>query len=76
MWANRSSLSLGGPAAYQVRVPQKLLEAFGVESIHRVLYNTEKPVTLTVRGHDTKPRTCNVSRSENISQDVFPVLKS
>lgn len=29
-----ATLSFESPAAYQVRVPQKLLEAFGVESIH------------------------------------------
>lgn len=32
-------LSFESPAAYQVRVPQKVLEAFDVESIHRVLCN-------------------------------------
>ena len=37
-----ASLSFAGHAAYQVGVPQQLLEAFGVESIHGVLRNTEQ----------------------------------
>lgn len=61
-------------AAYQVGVPQQLLEASGVESIHGVLCNTEqREVTLVIRGHDTKPGTCNMSwGKENISQNGFP----
>lgn len=64
-------LSFESPTAYQVRVPQKLLEAFGVESIHRVLRNdrAEKQVTPVIRGHNTKPRTRDTSHSENISLD-------
>lgn len=71
MWANCNSL-FESPAAYQVRVPQKVLEAFGVERIHCVLSDREeRQVTLIIQGHNTKPRTCNMSWSEkNILQNV------
>lgn len=67
-------LSFEIPTAYQVRVPQKVLEAFGVESIHRVLCNrVQRQVTLEIQSHSAKPRTCSVSWIEwNISQNVFP----
>lgn len=64
-------LSVERPAAYQVRVPQEVLEAFGVEGIHRVLWDrqTDRPLW------SSKARTQNPGHAtceENTPQSIFP----
>lgn len=44
-------LSFESPAAYQVRVPQKVLEAFGVECIHCVLSDRAERQVITQNPH-------------------------
>ena len=67
-----ASLSFAGHAAYQVGVPQELLEASGVESINGVLQNREQ------RSHprNQRPQHNPGGSQENISQNGFPAQKA